>query len=52
MIVYCRQTRQVYDTDLKFQQPLKDVWTSIVQKNQTLQQKSSNDNRSRTPKSK
>ena len=52
MIVYCRKTRQVYNTDLKFQQPLRDAWASIVQKIQTTQPKSLNDNRTRTPEPK
>lgn len=52
MIVYCRKTKQVYNTDLKFQQPLKDAWDNIVQKNQTLQPKPADDDRSRTPISK
>jgi hypothetical protein len=48
MIVYCGKTGQVYNIDLKFQQPLRDAWANIVQQIQTTYTRLPNDNRSRT----
>ena len=52
MIVYCQKTRQVYNTDLKFQLPLKAVWSTVLQQSQTKHLNLANDIKSRTPDSK